>query len=101
VLKSRYRMARNGVAVATLVLDDGGRLAADPQLTVHGLLEAEGEDEIKAEVIAAIRRAVEALPVESRGDDERVREAARLAVRRAFKESRGKRPLTEVHLVRL
>ena len=101
VLKSRYRMARNGVAVATLVLDGGGRLAADPQLTVHGLLEAEGEDEIKAEVIAAIRRAVEALPVESRGDGERVREAARLAVRRAFNESRGKKPLTEVHLVRL
>ncbi|MFQ5938930.1 MAG: ribonuclease J [Alphaproteobacteria bacterium] len=101
VLKSRYRMARNGVAVATLVLDGGGRLAADPQLTVHGLLEAEGEDEIKAEAIAAIRRAVEALPVESLSDGERVREAARLAVRRAFNESRGKRPLTEVHLVRL
>ena len=38
-LKSRQRMTFNGAALATIVVDAEGRLAAPPQVTVHGLAE--------------------------------------------------------------
>jgi ribonuclease J len=101
VLKSRQRMAYNGAAVATLVLDGAGHLALDPQLTVHGLVDAEGDGEVVAAATAAARAAVAALPPGRRADDAVVREAARIAIRRSLFAHCGKKPVTDVHLVRL
>src|SRR6185437_15891641 len=98
-LKSRARMIHNGAAVATLVLDRQGRLAAPPQVTVHGVME---EDEAAlAALAAAVGEAVGDLEPTARRDDEAVREAARLAVRRSLRASHGKRPVTDVHIVRI
>jgi ribonuclease J len=44
---------------------------------------------------------VEALPAKRRADDEELKEAVRLAVRRAFNDSVAKKPVTTVHLVRI
>jgi ribonuclease J len=101
-LKSRQRMAHSGAAVATVILDGAGRLVGDPQLTVHGLAaEAEGEGEARAEAAAAVRQALAAMPAGKRGDDQIVKEVVRLAVRRSLNARHGKKPVTDVHLVRL
>ncbi len=100
--RSRNRMAWSGVAVATLVLDEWGQFLREPELTVHGL--ADGEEDAKEareEVLEAIRAAIEAMPRGARTDDSAVREIARRAIRRSFRDSHGKRPSAEVHLVRL
>src|SRR5690606_22095803 len=68
-LKTRHRMVFNGAAVATLVVDGQGRLAAPPQLSVQGVYEAEDID-AEAAVVEAVRRAVESVPGRLRGDDE-------------------------------
>jgi ribonuclease J len=96
---SRRRMTFNGSAVATVVLDGKGRLLAAPQVTVQGLI----EDDLVAidELSSGIGRAVESLSPADRRDDEAVREAARLAVRRSLKSSTGKRPVTDIHVVRV
>jgi ribonuclease J len=101
-LKIRQRMAHNGTAVATIILDRTGRLQGEPLLTLHGLA-AEPEDEVaaKIEAGAAARQALAALPVAKRGDDLAVREVVRIAVRRSLNTRYGKKPLTDVHLVRL
>ena len=101
-LKSRQRMAYNGAAVATIVLDGTGRLVGEPVLTVHGVA-AEGEDDgvAKAEAVAAARQALAGLPPAKRGDDQAVREVVRIAIRRSLNARHGKKPLTDVHLVRL
>mgnify|MGYP001125708279 CR=1 FL=1 len=99
-LKTRHRMVFNGAAVATVVLDSAGRLLADPQVTVQGVFDPEDES-ANAAVTAAVREAVTGLPHGLRRDDATVREAARLAVRRALHASHGKKPVTEVHLVRI
>ena len=36
-----------------------------------------------------------------RRDDDKVREAARLAIRRSLRDWHGKKPVTQVHLVRI
>src|SRR5262249_7078064 len=101
-LRARQRMAYNGAAVATIILDGAGRLVGEPQVTVHGLATGtEGEEEARAEAAAAARRALAALAPGKRTDDHSVREVVRLAVRRSLNARHGKKPLTDVHLVRL
>ncbi|MFQ6018826.1 MAG: MBL fold metallo-hydrolase RNA specificity domain-containing protein, partial [Kiloniellaceae bacterium] len=100
VLRTRQRMAFNGAAVATLVLDRHGALRDAPQIAVQGLLDGEVEADRLAEVAEALREALRRLPAAARRDDETVKETARLAIRRAFNRMLGKKPVTEVHLVR-
>jgi len=100
-MRARHRMIWNGAAVATLVLDRNGKLKADPQIALMGLEEGDLMDEARQVVADRIREEVGRLSADRRVDDEQVREAARVAVRRAMKDFHGKRPPTEVHLVRV
>jgi ribonuclease J len=101
VLRGRRRIMYNGTAVVTLVVDRRGKLQADPQLSTQGVLDTEAEPDLIDDVGDTIRAAVEALPHEARLDDVRMKEAARLAARRALQSHTGKKPVTDVHLVRL
>ena len=98
-LKSRQRMTFNGAAMVTVVIDDAGRLVAPPQVSVQGL--AEGNVATDAALVRKVAEAVGDLSARERGDDEAVREAARVAVRRELRARHNKRPVLEVHVVRL
>ncbi|MEA2756697.1 MAG: ribonuclease [Aliidongia sp.] len=98
--RMRLRMTYSGAAVATVVLDHKGKLLASPQLTIHGLLGDES-DQVVGAVAGAIERAVKALSAEQRLEDEIVREATRVAIRRAISASHGKKPVTDVHVIRI
>ena len=97
--KSRRRITFNGVAVATVVLDEAGELLAEPRVTLQGL--GDPDAEMLQQLGAEVGRAVFALTRRERHDDAAVTEAARLAVRRALKARTGKRPVTDVHVVRV
>jgi ribonuclease J len=98
--RTRLRMTYSGAAVATVVLDRRGKLLASPQLTIHGLL-GEEADMVMAAVASAIERTVKELSGEQRLEDEIVREAVRIAIRRAISASHGKKPVTDVHVIRI
>ncbi|MGH7035410.1 MAG: ribonuclease J, partial [Stellaceae bacterium] len=98
-LKNRQRMTWNGAALATVVVDAEGRLKAAPQVSVQGL--AEDATAVAAALQGAVERAVAELPARERRDDAALREAVRFAIRRALKVSSGKRPVTEIHVVRI
>jgi ribonuclease J len=99
VLQQRRRIAGDGSAVATLIVDRRGRLAAPPQVSLLGL--AEANEEPAAALRDALSDAIETLPAPLRHDDEALREVARRAVRRVVNERFGKRPLIDIQLVRL
>jgi ribonuclease J len=99
-LKSRQRMNHEGAAVATVVLDQRGRLLAVPQVTVQGIVEEADEGALDA-LGTAVGEAIGDLSAADRRDDDAVREAARLAIRRSLKASYGKRPVTDIHIVRI
>jgi ribonuclease J len=101
LIKHRHRISANGSAVATMVMARDGRLLADPQVTLHGLVDPEAVGAALGSAAAAVRSAIEALNAGQRADDAAVKEAARLAVRRYIHAERGKKPLTDVHLVRV
>jgi ribonuclease J len=98
-LRNRQRMTFNGAALATIVLDRDGRLLAPPQVSVQGLVE--GGAELTEDLTERVGEALAKLSARDRRDDAAVREAARLAVRRSLKAWHGKKPVTEVHLVRI
>jgi len=97
--KSRRRMTFNGAAVVTVVLDPGGELLAEPRVTLQGL--GEPDAAMLRELGTEVGRAVFGLTSRERRDDAAVTEAARLAVRRSLRARTGKRPVTDVHVVRV
>ena len=101
LLSARKRMTYNGSAMVTVVLDRKGRLMADPQVTTQGLLDEASDDTAKTAASVAAQLAVEKLSRQDLELDGVVEEAVRVAVLRSLRSARGKRPLTQVHVVRV
>jgi len=100
-LKDRRRVTLNGGAVATMVIDRQGRLAAPPAISLIGLVEPTVGEAAAPFLRGAVERALDELPAGARRDDDVVRDAVRRALRRITNERFGKRPLIELHLVRI
>jgi ribonuclease J len=100
-LKDRRRIVFNGSAVATLVVDRQGRLAAPPAITVMGLVEPEAVEAVLPSLRTAIERAFDELPSGARNNDDAITEAARRSLRRVLNERFGKRPLVEIQVMRI
>jgi len=101
VLQQRRRVGNQGALVATLVVDRAGGLAAPPQISLIGLVEAQDSDDMSAKLRDAATAAVESLPKSLRRDDSQVKDAVNRALRKAINERIGKRALIDVQLVRL
>jgi ribonuclease J len=101
-LRSRNRMLQNGVAILTLAVDQSGRVLDEPQLSAPGVLgDSDYDLDLANDIIDDVLDMVSSLPPASLRDDEALSEQVRRAVRRGFRDRRGKNPTTEVHLVRL
>ena len=100
-LKDRRRVTFNGTAVATLVVDRQGRTMAPPTISLIGVVEPAVADTAMPALRNALERAVDELPAGPRRDDEAVRDAVRRTLRRVLNERFGKRPIVEIHLVRI
>ncbi len=101
VIRDRRRMTYNGSAVATIILGADGAVSGLPMISLHGIEDAADGSDLSDEVIEAVITAVDGLPERDRDDDDTVSETARRAVRRCLRELCGKRPQTEIHLVRV
>ena len=100
-LKDRRRVTFNGSAVATLVVDRRGEPLAPPKISTIGVVEPAAAEAAAPALRSAVERALDELPGSLRRDDEAVRDTARRALRRILNERFGKRPLVEIHLVRI
>ena len=99
VMNARRRMLFNGVVVGSLAVDKAGILRGRPRISAPGLFDA--EDPETNRVIAAFTDALEDLPSATRRDDFALTEAAKSALRRALGRRLQKRPLVDVHLLRV
>ncbi len=101
VIRERRNMAQNGTAVVTLALDRDGELRGDPQITTHGVFDLVADPDIADDMIDAVYDAIEDMPARARRGDDAIRDAVRIGLRRCLRAICGKRPKTEVHLVRV
>ena len=98
-MSARRRMLFNGVVVASLAVDQTGKLLGRPRVSAPGLLDPEDPDsERTADEFAAT---LLDLPAALRRDDAALQDAARAALRRTLGRRLGKRPLVDVHLIRV
>ena len=98
-LRERRKLLWNGAAAATLVVDRRGKPLAPPKVSLRGIDDTEGE--IQEAIEKALSEMLADLNTAERGDDRRMEEGARQAVRRVVRAHLGKKPLTDVHIVRI
>jgi ribonuclease J len=99
VLRERRKLMWNGAAAATLVIDAQGRAKADPVVSLRGIDDEDGE--LADAIIAGLKEMLADLGAAERRDNGRIEDAARQAVRRIVRSHLGKKPLTDVHIVRI
>lgn len=99
VIRKRRKMVEDGTFVITLVLDEKGKILGNLRFSSFGLLEAGGKDE--KDLKDKILQAVELLSPAVLKQDISVENTVRATVRQFLKEYYGKKPLIEVHLIRI
>jgi ribonuclease J len=98
-LRERRKLLWNGAATATLVIDQQGRAKAAPVVSLRGMEDEEGE--LADALVAGLKEMLADLSSAERRDDGRIEDAARKALRRVVRAHLGKKPLTDVHIVRI
>jgi ribonuclease J len=99
VMGARRRMLFNGVAVASIAVDEAGRLRGIPRVSAPGLMEA--EDPELARVASELAESLADLPAPLRRDDAALADAAKTSLRRVLGKRLQKRPLVDVHILRV
>ena len=99
VMNARRRMLYNGVVLASLAVDEAGRPRGKTKLSAPGLFDI--DDPETDRVIYEFTEAVSDLPASVRKDDVALLEGAKTALRRALGRRLQKRPLVDVHLLRV
>jgi ribonuclease J len=96
----RRRLGYVGLVVVALALDERGMLAADPEVELIGIPEADADGE-KFDAIAydAALDTVEQMPKQRRRDPEAIAESVRRAVRAAVAQRWGKKPICLVQVL--
>jgi ribonuclease J len=93
-ITERRRMGYGGLITVALPVGGDGKLAGAPLIRPFGVPVEEDRDDFIADATDAAKRAYS-----SGGDEEKMREAVRLAVRRCATLWTGKKPLVEVMLL--
>jgi ribonuclease J len=99
VLAARRRMLFNGVVLASVAVDGSGHVLGAPKLSAPGLFD--DDDPEAARVGAEFAALLGDLPPGLMRDDAEFAEAARSALRRALGRRLQKRPLVDVHVLRV
>jgi ribonuclease J len=99
VLSARRRMLFNGIVLGSFAVDGGGRLLGQAKVSAPGLFEP--DDPESGRLAAEFGQAVADLPLGLRQDDSALTGAARAALRRALGRRLQKRPMVDVHLLRV
>jgi len=98
--KSRVRAMWHGTATMTIAIDSSSKLVAAPQITTTGLFEAD-DDPVLLDACEVARQAAKTASPSDQRDDNRIAEVVRIAVRRHFRNSLDKKPVTTIHVVRV
>lgn len=99
--RQRRKLSFVGLAVVSLVMDARGDLLSRPGVVIDGIPFFDDEGTPFAEILADTAESVLiSIPRSRRRDDEAVREALRIAIRRTAEEIWGKKPICHVMIHR-
>ncbi len=106
VIAERSALASQGSVHVAVPVDEQGRLAGEISVATRGVIDEGAEGELLEDARRQARAALEELlgsvaPADARVEDDRISEAARLAVRRTLARTLGFKPVTTASLVRV
>jgi len=101
VTQHRRKMNFNGAVVVTLALDKRGLMVNDPQVTLLGIDDDKTLVSIREELVQVIQDGVERMPRSTLLDDAAIKQSIMQIIRRQLHETQGKKPVADVHLVRV
>jgi len=96
IIRTRRKLRDDGAIFVTIAADKNGEY--DIRLSAPGILDKNEDQEFIAECIAEVG---DALASVRRTSDDQIAEAARLTIRKALKRELDKKPVIEVHVVRV
>ncbi len=99
-IKERKNISVNGFIEATILITPKGNIHDRPLLTFKGL-PIYKEDEFKYGLEETIEKTIKTFSLNSRNQEENLVEALKIACRKFSKEKTGKKPLTNINLVRI
>ncbi len=99
IIRTRRKLRDDGALFASIILGKDGELISAVQLSAPGILDPKEDDELIAECIAEITHALE--NVKARAGDNQIAEQVRLCLRKMLKKELDKKPVIEVHVVRV
>ena len=100
-IRDRNKLLHNGSVSATVVLNAKGDLLADPTVALRGIDDGEAGVEASEDLIDLVIDAVETMSKSARQRDQSIRQQVEQAVRREIRQVYDKRPLVDIHLVRV
>jgi ribonuclease J len=95
-INDRRKIAINGLISVAVAIDGNGRVKGRPELALHGIPVEEDREAFLDEACEAAEAAASAPR-----DEEKLREAIRLAVRRCATDWTGKKPIVAISIVRI
>lgn len=98
IMAARRRMLFNGIAIGSVAVSQSGKIIG-ADVSVPGLFEADSTDVI--ELREDFHDELEDLPAPLRRDPDAFKEAAKSALRRVLGKDLAKRPLVDVHVLRV
>jgi len=101
VTTHRRKMNFNGAGVVTLALDRRGIVVSEPQVTLFGVDDEKTLVGLREEMSNEILDEVEKMPRSMLLDDNGLKQAIMKIVRRHLHETQGKKPVIDVHLIRV
>ncbi len=99
VMGARRKMLFNGMVIASIAVDEHGRLRGKPRVSAPGLFDVDDPETVR--VADEMAHSMADLASSLRHDDAALTDAARAALRRALGRRLQKRPLVDVHLLRV
>lgn len=100
-IRDRNKLLYNGSVSATVVLNPKGDLLADPTVALRGIDDGEAGVEASEDLVDLVIDTVETMSKSARQRDQSIRQQVEQAVRREIRQVYDKRPLVDIHLVRV
>jgi len=99
VIKVRRRIRDEGCVIVSVVLDKHNKLLSAPRISSPGSMDAEEDRELLALLSEEIEEAVQNL--KPKDPTNKVSEVIRTVMRRVFREELGKKPVLDVHVIKV
>lgn len=99
--RQRRKLAAHGTLFVSLVLDRAGSVLAPPVVTSVGTVDVGDDEDEHQQMIQAVIEEIDRLDDRDVGDDGRIGDVVRAAVRRNLRLSRERRPVIQVQITRI